>query len=208
MQEIILKNNEKVLFNSRTYFLFNFWPFLFSFLILFLDAFFMVFLFEKGLFGQSVFFLTILFALFLLFRTYFIWKKNIFIITNKRMIDIEQRNFFEKIISEFYYYQIEDVHVKVKGFFASLLKYGDLIVQVKNSKVKIVVPKIKNPVKIQQAINFLKEKNLEKQNIEIEEDFFNFFTKKIDELSLTDLIKIRKILREKIDSHEDLNKKN
>jgi hypothetical protein len=208
MQEIILKNNEKILFNSRTYFLFNFWPFLISFLILFLDAFFMFFLFEKGILGQSVFFLTILFALFLLFRTYFIWKKNIFIITNKRMIDIEQRNFFEKIISEFYYYQIEDVHVKVKGFFASLFKYGDLVVQIKNSKVKIVVPKIKNPAKIQQAINFLKEKNLEKQNIEIEEDFFNFFTKKIDELSLNDLIKIRKILREKIDSHEDLNKKN
>lgn len=206
MKEIILKNNEKILSERRTYFLFNFWPFLISFTIVFGDAFFMFYLFSRGVFGQVVFYSTLVFALLIFVRTYFIWRKNIFIITNQRIIDVEQRSFFEKIISEFYFNQIEDVHVKLKGFFSSLFNYGDLNIQIKNSKVKIIVSKIKNPIKIQQMINFLKEKNKEKQNHDLEENLGEFIMEKIFDLDFSELIRIKKIIDKRINELNNLEK--
>ncbi|MFA5211033.1 MAG: PH domain-containing protein [Patescibacteria group bacterium] len=199
MEEIILKKEEKIFLKLRSTFLIIFWPSLLSLIILAVDAFFMFRLFQMGNKGIIIFTVSSLVAFVIFFRAYFLWKKNIFVITDNRIVDIERRSLVEKTVSEIYYNQIEDIAVEMKGFFASIFKYGDIILYIKKTKFKIIAPKIKNPVKIQQLLNSLKEKYLEKNEKIVGDDLINFFIEKIAELESPELKELKRIIDKKLE---------
>lgn len=109
-----------------------------------------------------MFFLPVAIGIFILIKTIFIWKKNVLIITTDRVVDIDQRGFFDKVVSDVPYGQIEDVSGRIKGFWGTIFRYGSLQIQTGNGKVQIVVEKIKQPVYLQQEINELRERLLRK----------------------------------------------
>lgn len=53
---------------------------------------------------------------------------DMWIITNERIIDIEQKGLFRHGISEFGLDKVQDVTVEVPGFLATFLKYGKIII--------------------------------------------------------------------------------
>ena len=46
------------------------------------------------------------------------------VITNKRVIDIEQKGFFNREITSFNYHNIQDITVETKGIIQTLFKFG------------------------------------------------------------------------------------
>ena len=49
---------------------------------------------------------------------------DVWVVTNHRVIDVEQLGLFNRTISSFRFDQIQDATVKVPGLLATLIKYG------------------------------------------------------------------------------------
>lgn len=54
---------------------------------------------------------------------------DMWIITTKRVLDIEQISLFNRSVSELMLKNIQDVNVTISGFFATIFKYGNIIIQ-------------------------------------------------------------------------------
>ena len=77
---------------------------------------------------------------------------DLWIVTNDRMIDIEQLGLFSRSITEADLYRIQDVTVDVKGLLPTLLKYGNVTVKTASGNQHIVFRNIPHPNEIRQAL--------------------------------------------------------
>jgi hypothetical protein len=74
------------------------------------------------------------------------------IITNDRLIDVRQISLFAKSIAELDLYQIQDATSEVKGFFATIFKYGNVTLQTAGSVPKFIIYNTPNPDKIRELL--------------------------------------------------------
>ena len=75
----------------------------------------------------------LLLAAFLLIAWIEYWL-DMWIITSERIIDIEQRSLFSREISEFLLSRVQDVTVEVPNFIATMMRYGNIVVQTAGEK--------------------------------------------------------------------------
>lgn len=109
--------------------------------------------------GQTLFPLTILSAsifylsIYLFFYAQFIdFYLDIWIVTNDRIVDIEQHGLFSRSISELDLFRIQDVTTEVHGIFPSLFRYGDVYVKTASANVNIVFRNVPNPNKVRENL--------------------------------------------------------
>lgn len=121
-------------------------------IIIILDFFLLTLLFSQGLWGIIVFFVVFLFILIIIWRTWIIWSKNVFIITNRRIIDVDQHGFFSKTVSECDYVKIQDVSYTVKGLFATFFHFGRIQIQTAGNIANLELDLIKDPAHVQEVI--------------------------------------------------------
>ena len=57
------------------------------------------------------------------------WFYNVYIVTNERLVDVDFVGLLSKTVNVCQMSRVEDVNYTQKGFFASMLNYGDVIVQ-------------------------------------------------------------------------------
>lgn len=97
----------------------------------------------------SVYLLSIL----LFFYTEFIiFYLDIWIVTNDRIIDIEQHGLFSRSISELDLFRIQDVTSDTHGVIATIFKYGSVTIKTASNNVHIVFKNVKNPDKIREDL--------------------------------------------------------
>lgn len=118
----------------------------------------MFWLFRHGWWGQGIFGIVLFIGLWILLRTLLLWRKTMLIITSDRLIDMYQKSLLEKIISEVPYHQIEDAAGRIKGIFGTIFRYGRLTIQTGNGTVRIIVDKVKQPVRVLELINRCRER--------------------------------------------------
>jgi uncharacterized membrane protein YdbT with pleckstrin-like domain len=70
---------------------------------------------------------------------------DVWIITDRRVIDIEQHGLFHREISEFYLARIQDVTVSIKGFIATVFEFGDIHIQTAGEHREFVFKQVPNP---------------------------------------------------------------
>ena len=103
-------------------------------------------------------FLTALLALIIWMR-FFSLVTDIYLdswtITNKRIIDIEQRGFFSRQVSSFRIERIQDVTTDIHGIIATFLDFGDIHVQTAGDDQEFIIRGVPHPKQIKQ--NILKE---------------------------------------------------
>lgn len=75
-----------------------------------------------------------LFVLFLAFRSWIDYYLDMWILTDKRLIDIEQTGLFQREVSEIPLFRIQDMTVSIPGFTATFLKFGTIAVQTAGEK--------------------------------------------------------------------------
>ncbi|MBP9816853.1 MAG: PH domain-containing protein [Candidatus Pacebacteria bacterium] len=76
------------------------------------------------------------------FMRYFL---DVWIITNKRIIDVEQIDFFSREVTSLFLDHIEDVTVHETGFFHTLFGFGNLMVQSAGAADRTELPGISHP---------------------------------------------------------------
>lgn len=121
---------------------------------------------NNPVFQDFFYFLQSLLAMYLCVFSFLIWVDfylDTWIITDKRIINIEQKGLFSRVNSELALDKIQDVTTDVTGLFPTLLNYGEVFVQTAAEKERFVFRKIPNPNKIKDLLMKLeKEKQKEK----------------------------------------------
>jgi membrane protein YdbS with pleckstrin-like domain len=70
---------------------------------------------------------------------------DIWVITNKRIIDIEQKGFFHREVTSFSYGQVQDITVETRGPIQTFFKFGLLEIQTAGHNRNIIIPHADNP---------------------------------------------------------------
>ncbi|MEK7195170.1 MAG: PH domain-containing protein [Patescibacteria group bacterium] len=102
------------------------------------------------LFFSSAWLLVIWVLFFMAWTKYYL---DIFIVTTKRIVDINQISLFSRDVSEMKLEHIQDINYKVNGLLASLMKFGDVHIQSAGEKNEFVIRNISNPDKLCEAIS-------------------------------------------------------
>lgn len=116
----------------------------------------------------SILVLTMLGAQLYGFVSYYL---DIYIVTDQRIVDINQNGLFSRDISELHLHQVQDVNAKVDSFWGTLLHFGDVYIQTAGERENFVFKSIPNPYTVSKQIIDLHEENLEAFAAEPDEDF-------------------------------------
>ncbi|OGH68818.1 MAG: hypothetical protein A3J66_02050 [Candidatus Magasanikbacteria bacterium RIFCSPHIGHO2_02_FULL_47_14] len=93
------------------------------------------------------------FGILLFFYTEFvIFYLDMWVVTNDRIIDIEQFGLFSRTISELDLFRIQDVTTDVHGIFPTLLHYGTVTVKTASDNINIVFHDVPQPNKIREEL--------------------------------------------------------
>jgi len=198
LRDIKLKDEERILRVVNQYGPTLFWKWFVGIFIITLDFFLMFWLFGKGTWGQASFILLLVLGSLVLFKTYVLWRKNMFIITTHRIIDIDQKTLFHRDVSEVTHDNIEDVTGTRSGLFPTILKYGNVHVQTGEGKVLLIAERVKRPLHLQQMIQDLKERYMAKYVHDFSGDLTSTIIEKLYELEEEDLLKVRKAASKRI----------
>lgn len=109
----------------------------------------------QNLWGPSVFWTLIFIGAIWTVRRWIIWRKDIFIITNQRIVDINQKDLFDKEVAEMNYYKVRDVIYQVKGVLATTFDFGRVELHLAGGAI-LALERVPNPQKIQELIIKLK----------------------------------------------------
>lgn len=126
-----------------------------SALYLTLSAFVPILIFIMSKFSQ-IFYYTLgfwlIFAGVYLFRSWFCFKRSKYILTTKRLINIDQKGIFYQTTSEAALERIQDVSLEVKGIWSSLWSFGTIYVQTAGTSERFALNYVEEPRKIKDQI--------------------------------------------------------
>lgn len=77
------------------------------------------------------------------------------VVTDQRVIDIEQKGIFNREVSSLRLDKIQDITVSVNGFLATILSFGDLHVQTAGQQVEITFKNVSRPYEAKDIISKL-----------------------------------------------------
>jgi len=134
-------------------------PGLFLAFILIVVPFFLMFpLFAWGVLGASLFVIAVVIGIIVAIRAFLLWDADVLVVTSLRLVDVDQRGVFTRIVSEAPLTSIQDVSWSRKGMLETLFRVGTVRVQTAGTQSAIEVHRIANPERVNDAINNLRNK--------------------------------------------------
>lgn len=100
-----------------------------------------------------------LFIWLLFFHNFIDYYLDVWIVSNDRIINIEQQGLFSRTISEQKLYRVQDVTSEVKGILPTLLHYGNVYVQTAGEKQRFIFRQIPRAHEISKKIIDLAEED-------------------------------------------------
>lgn len=143
-----------------SYFIFSSLPFLIYFVL----KIYFPFILENKIIYPLLVLLASLWFIFMwisLFHTWIDYYFDLWVVTDRQIIDVEQAGLFNRTLSKQPLTRVQDVTVESKGFFATILKYGNIYTQTAGTKERFVFWNVKNPYEVAQKINKLVRNTLE-----------------------------------------------
>jgi len=116
------------------------------------------------LFGESLGTLFVWNLFFILWLDFYL---DAWIVTDERVINIDQKGFFNRDISELKLTKIQDVTSEISGIIPTLLNYGDIHVQTAGEVERFVFRQIPNPNEVKNMIVQLQEKERRQEETEM-----------------------------------------
>jgi len=144
--EEIVKNHPFVMF----------WPGFKVVVLLAIPTLILIFFGASTLFSLATF-ICVLVAAAIFSKAFFEYSSSVFIVTNQRVMNLEQDGFFKRKITETGLEKIQDVASDMNGMIKTSLNFGDLIVRTAGvtKGEEIVAKNISNPYDLQQKITKL-----------------------------------------------------
>lgn len=85
------------------------------------------------------------------------------VVTDQRVVDIEQSGLFNRTVAEQPIFRVQDVTTEVRGIFPTMLRYGTVFIQTAGEKQRFVFEQVPNPEKVAKLILTLSEQHPETQ---------------------------------------------
>jgi hypothetical protein len=109
------------------------------------------------LFAENTFFIFIWLFGFLIWIDYYF---DVWIITNERIVNIEQKGLFVRHISELSFQNVQDVTSAVNGLLPTILNYGDVAIQTAGAKNRFLFRQVPDPYQVKDIVmNLAKNAN-------------------------------------------------
>jgi membrane protein YdbS with pleckstrin-like domain len=100
-------------------------------------------------FGISAWELLVFFVSSVAITNYYL---DILIITNKRLVDIEQRGLFARDITTAPIEKVQDITIEVVGILAEIFGFGDMYIQTAGEQKEIMIKGIRKPHETKETI--------------------------------------------------------
>lgn len=106
--------------------------------------------------GALFLFFYSLWLLFLWVSFFIEWTKyylDVWYVTEKRIIAIDQKNIFHREISNLHFNKIQDVTLEIQGFISTMLKFGNIRVQTASEDSKeFFMTSVRHPEEVRRVI--------------------------------------------------------
>lgn len=100
----------------------------------------------------SISFVFALLAILKIWISWYGWRRTLFLVTNERIVFLEQKGFFERDLVEAPLRSIQQVAHNVSGILRTVAGYGNLSLSTSSSLQPLMIPSIPDPYAIQQEI--------------------------------------------------------
>jgi membrane protein YdbS with pleckstrin-like domain len=100
---------------------------------------------------------SVIFLILYFLGRWFVYTSDIFILTNQRIINIDQRGFFTRRVSEAELENIQNVTYEIKGPIRSFLNFGEIIISTAGNTPGLTLSNVENPHFIQEKIVSLRK---------------------------------------------------
>lgn len=160
-----LDQNEKVILEERKHWFVIFVDGLMLFIVAIIPPIIFAILFkllpqlkEINLGGDEIYFLAFLYSIWLLgvWTIFFVrWTDyylDVWYITPKRIIAINQKGLFWREVIDLRYEKIQDVTSEINGVIQTLLNFGDLHIQTAGTNRDIILKQARNPLETKKII--------------------------------------------------------
>ncbi len=97
----------------------------------------------------SFYYLSILVFFYAQFIDYYL---DMWIVTNDRIVNVEQRGLFARTVAELDLYKIQDITSDVSGIIASIFDYGHVNIQTAGAELRFNFIDVKTPHKLRKEI--------------------------------------------------------
>lgn len=111
----------------------------------------------------------IIIGVIILFYYLFLWNNDLIILTNYRIVDIDQHELFHRTVTETDLDNIQETTHKIHGLFNTIFGYGEVIIQTAGPAHNIILENIPKPSLVQHQINEAKLKYIKEKNIHRDE---------------------------------------
>lgn len=119
-------------------------------------------LFSNEIFGPIVVLFTSIYYLYIwlfAFHSFVDYYLDVWIVTNERIINMEQKGLFARVVSEQKLFRIQDTTSELKGFFSTLLDYGTVYIQTAGEQQRFIFKQVPGPYNVARKIGEIVEKN-------------------------------------------------
>lgn len=99
--------------------------------------------------GGSLYYLSTYLFFYAQFIDYYL---DIWIVTNDRIVDVEQHGLFHKITTELDLYRIQDITTQTRGVWGTFFKYGDVTITTASTTSSIVFRQVPHPDKVREDL--------------------------------------------------------
>ncbi|MCK4635573.1 MAG: PH domain-containing protein [Candidatus Moranbacteria bacterium] len=96
------------------------------------------------------------------FIIWFDYYLDVWIITNQRVINVEQKGLFSRHVSELRFLQIQDISTNISGFIPTILNYGHVHIQTAAQQSNFMFRSVPNPYAIKATLISLQHKSQRK----------------------------------------------
>ncbi|WKZ29089.1 MAG: PH domain-containing protein [Patescibacteria group bacterium] len=124
-------------------------------LLLFAPVVLLVPLLRLGWYGQAVIAVSLVAAIAIGLRAVLNRQASFLAVTDQRIILVRQYGTFDRHVTELPYSRIQRVSYRVKGFYATLFRYGSLVVESAGGDDPLTVELVPYPARVQDLINQL-----------------------------------------------------
>jgi len=115
------------------------------------------------------FFLENVFAMFIWIFFFLIWIDyyfDVWIITNLRIVNIEQKGLFNRSVSEMDFGRIQDVTAEVIGIIPTFFNYGDVFIQTAAETERFLFRQVPDPYHIKDVLMQLQKQRVHQKTAE------------------------------------------
>ena len=103
-------------------------------------------------FSSVIFFLWLIIGGLYIFLQWFNWYRDRYILTDERIINLQQKHLFSRAVIEAPYENIQDISYEVNGFWATIFGFGDVRIDTAGRKEGIIMEQVHRPRRLKSKI--------------------------------------------------------